>query len=182
MPELNVICRSTPLARAAWIGPVLCMTLATACGGASFQDGVYQGEHARYRVGPLDRSWHRVTVDGNDLAFHRAGTGTISVNATCTEYEDVPATALVNHLLFETTERNFLLEEVVTLDGRGARHVLVQAALDGVPLELELFVLKKDGCVFDLSNIRERNAPPEVQATFLAFVQRFAVLDVNLND
>lgn len=173
--------RARRAARAAFALQLAALLAALGCGGATFQGGVYQDDHARYRVGPLGPEWQRVAVGGNDLAFQRDDMGTISVNSTCTEYEDVPVSALVNHLLFDTTNRRFLTEEVVTLDGRGARHVIVQAELDGVPLEIELYVLKKDGCVFDLGHIRSRSAPPAARAEFTAFVQRFAVLAVHLD-
>jgi len=160
-----------------------CLLVLTAgCGGSTFREGVYENEHIRYRVGPLRREWRAVELEDNNLAFHRPGMGTISVNSTCTNYEDVPATALVNHLLFGTTARSFLIEEVVTLDGRGAHHVLVQAELDGVPIEIELFVLGKDGCVLDLGHVRSRSAPGAARAQFLSFVREFAVLEVHVDD
>jgi hypothetical protein len=148
------------------------------CGGATFRDGVYRDEHATYRIGTLPEGFRQVEVDDNDLAFHRDGHGTISVNTTCTDYEDVPLPALVNHLLFDTTERRFVLEETVTLDGRAARHVVVAAELDGVPVELELYVMKKDGCVIDLSHVRTSRASEAARASFRAFVARFALLEV----
>lgn len=151
-----------------------------ACAAANFHDGVYQDDHARYRVAALPPQWRRVQADDNDLAFHRAGMGTIGVNSTCTDYEDVPATALVNHLLFGTTSRRFITEETVTLDGRGARHVLLRLELDGVPLEVEIFLLQKDGCVFDLTHVRSRSAPVQARAAFVAFVEHFAVLETHL--
>jgi hypothetical protein len=161
---------------------LLAMVLAaSACGGATYKDGVYENDYARYRVGRLGPGWQRIEVGSNDLAFQHDERGTISVNSTCTEYEDVPASALVNHLLFDTTNRRFLTEEVVTLDGRGAHHVVVHAELDGVPLEIELYVVKKDGCVFDLGHIRSPAVPQAARAEFAAFVRRFAVLRVNLD-
>jgi hypothetical protein len=147
-----------------------------ACGGATFDDGVYRDDFTRYRVGRLSASWQPVEASGNDLAFYRPGMGTIAVNSTCREYEDVPLSALVNHLLFDTTRRNVLLEETVTLTGRGAEHVLADLELDGVPIQVELFVLRKDGCVFDLSHIRSRAAGASARREFLAFVQGFDVL------
>jgi hypothetical protein len=149
-----------------------------ACGGAAFSEGVYSDDFTRYRVGRLSTAWQPVEASGNDLAFYRHGMGTISVNSTCREYEDVPLSALVNHLLFDTTRRNILLEETVTLTGRGAEHVVADLELDGVPIQLELFVLRKDGCVFDLSHIRSRSASPSARGEFLAFVQGFDVLKV----
>jgi hypothetical protein len=157
--------------------PLLIVACA-ACSGASLRNGVYTGDQATYRVGPVPDGYDRVEISGNDLAFHRRGEGTISVNSTCTDYEDVPLTALVNHLLFETTARQFLVEETVTLDGRAARHALVHAELDGVPIELELYVMKKNGCVFDLAHVRPRGAPDVARRSFRAFVERFALLEV----
>lgn len=157
------------------------LVLAACAGGPSFRDGIYEDEHARYRVGALPAGFRRAHVEGNDLAFHRDDLGTISVNSTCEEYDDVPATALINHLLFGTTERRFVTEEDTTLDGRGARHVVVQVGLDGVPVELEIFLVVKDGCVFDLTHIRSRTAPAEARAVFRAFVERFAVLSVHVD-
>jgi hypothetical protein len=165
-------------ARARFSAAALLCALASACAGPTFQHGVYSSSTTTYRVGALGPEWEPMQVSDNDLAFHRAGLGTISVNSTCEDYEDVPSTALLNHLLFETTDRHYLIEETVTLDGRGARHALLRAELDGVPLELELFVLKKDGCVFDIAHIRRPDATAEGRANFLNFVQHFAVLEV----
>lgn len=144
-----------------------------ACGGASFEKGVYRDDEAAYRVGSLP-GWKRADVDDNDLAFYREGIGTISVNATCDQYEDVPHAALVNHLLFGTTRRQFRTEEMLTLDGRGAYHVLVSAELDGVAMLLDVYVIKKDGCVYDLSLIASETTHPQAVDDFQAFVQHFS--------
>ncbi len=149
-------------------------SVVSACGGATFAGGIYSDDEATYRVGPLDRAWKRAEVDDNDLAFYREGIGTISVNATCDEYEDVPHAALVNHLLFGTTQRQFRTEEMVQLDGRGAYHVLVSAELDGVAMLIDVYVIKKSGCVYDLSLIASEVTHPQALATFQAFVQGFS--------
>jgi hypothetical protein len=156
-----------------------CLLATGGCATASLRDGIYVDEHARYRIGALPAGFERVEAPDNDLAFHRRGDGTISINTTCTDYEDVPLPALVNHLLFDTTERRFAIEETVTLDGRAARHVLVHAELDGVPIELELYVMKKDGCVIDLAHIRSSQASAGARDIFRAFVLRFALLEVH---
>lgn len=162
-------------ARLALLGVLAC----AGCAGSGLRNGVYADDQARYRIGALPARFERVELDDNDLAFHHRGEGTISVNATCSEYEDVPLAALVNHLLFETTERRFLIEETVTLDGRAARHVVVHAALDGVAIELELYVLKKDGCVIDFAHVRTPDAPPAAREVFRSFVASFALLEAH---
>jgi hypothetical protein len=173
--------RDSTTSRLVLAGCAAALLIAVGCGGASLRNGIYEDEDVRYRVGTPAADWRPLQVSDNDLAFSGAQLGTVSVNSTCVDYEDVPADALINHLLFEMTNRRFVLEETVTLDGRGARHVIVQAELDGVPLEIELFVLKKDGCVFDLDHIRSRFASPTARAAFLHFVQHFAVLEVHID-
>lgn len=134
---------------------------------------LFEKERVSYRVGPLDSGWQRRSVEDADLTFHRQGQGTIGVQATCDEYDDVPAAALVGHLLFGTTHRQYVLEEEVTLDGRGAQHVIVDCELDGVPVRVEIYLLLRNGCVFDLSYVSAPSAP--AHAEFTRFAQAFHV-------
>ena len=152
----------------------------TSCATAQFRDGVYDDGVVRYRVGGLDRRFEQVEVGDNDLAWYSRGLGTISVNSTCSDYEDVPSVALMNHLLFGTSERRYRLEETTTLDGRGALHVVADVELDGVPVSLDIYVLKKDGCVYDLSHICARDVFEHARPLFAAFVSQFKVLQTHL--
>jgi hypothetical protein len=146
------------------------------CAGVRFDGSLLQKPEVEYRVGALEPGWKRVQVEGNDLTFYKAGHGSIAVNATCKGYEDVPQSALLNHLLFGTTRRQYLLDEEVTLDGRGTRHTLIDAELDGVPVRAEIYLLTRAGCVFDLSYISDRHA--HGRAEFTRFVRAFHVQTV----
>jgi hypothetical protein len=136
----------------------------------------------RYRVGAPKGRWTRVEVDDNDVAYHNDQLGTVSANSTCRDYDDVPERALLSHLLFGTRERVFRTHETVTIDGRGATHALVDFELDGVPLTLEVFLLKKDGCVYDLTYVASRDAHPQGRAALLQLVRGFRVLETHLSD
>jgi len=166
-----------------WTGALrlcLLLLLGAGCSSASFEQGIYDDGVVRYRVGPSPPGWQRVKVEGNDLAFFHDSLGTIAINSTCSDYEDVPEQALMNHLLFGTRERNYRVEETVTLDGRGALHSVVDLELDGVPLTLEVYVVKKDGCVYDLSRISSREAFDPGRPQFQALVQGFRVIETRL--
>jgi hypothetical protein len=153
------------------------------CGAsASFRDGVFDDGTVRYRVGALGPGWDRIEVGDNDLAFNNRELGTISANSTCKEYEDVPEQALMNQLLFGTRERVYRAEETITLDGRGALHHVVDVELDGVPLTLDIFLLKKDGCVYDISRISSRPEFDRGRPALFAFVQGFHVLSTHIKD
>jgi hypothetical protein len=158
------------------LGLVVC-AFSLGCGSRSAFDGTnFHKSGVDYRVGRLGADWRRVQIKGNDLAFHRAAQGAVSVNATCREYEDVPPQVLLNQLLFGTTDRKYLVDEEVTIDGRGARHAVVEAELDGVPVRLEMYVLARSGCVFDLSYVSDRSAP--AARAFAEFVEAFHVESV----
>jgi hypothetical protein len=162
------------------VATLLCLAWLAGCATSSFRDSIFDDGVVRYRVGRLDPRFSRVEVDDNDLAWHGRGVGTISVNSTCSEYEDVPAVALMNHLLFGTSERTLRLEETTTLDGRGALHTIADVELDGVPITLEVYLLKKDGCVYDLSHIAARHRFEQSRPLFAAFVAQFHVLSTRL--
>jgi hypothetical protein len=157
------------------------LLMAAACGpSVQFQGRVFDKGIVRYRVGPQTAGFERIAVAGNDLAWHDARHGTISVNSTCRDYEDVPPRALLNHLWFGTTERVYRVDETVPLNGRAAQHVIADVELDGVPVTVTVYLLVKDGCVFDLTQVAGRAAAAAARPLFDAFVRDFAVLSTNV--
>jgi hypothetical protein len=158
---------------------------AVACGGPTFSQGIYDDGTVRYRVGDPGPGWERVDVVDNSraLAFHHDDLGaTVSINSTCDEYEDVPEEALLNHLLFGMKERVFRVDETVTLDGRGALHAVVDVELDGVPVSLEVYLVRKDGCVYDMTLIASRAAFDRARGALARLIARFEVLSTTLDD
>jgi hypothetical protein len=157
---------------------VLLGLLVASCGGSqSFRDRIYDNGAVRYRVGALAEGFQEVAVGDNDLAWHHPSFGTISVNSTCKQYEDVPASALVNQLLMGTTERVYRVEETVTLDGRAAQHVLADVEMDGVPITIDIYLVVKDGCVYDLTHVAARERAQAARPLFERFVSAFAVIE-----
>ena len=129
------------------------LVAALGCSGAngvSVQGSTVSAGDLSYVMGPVAPSWRAVTIEGNDAAWVDGRTGGIvHVDHTCERSQDTPLAALVNHLLLGFTDRETVSEETVPFDGREARHVVVRARLDGVARLIELYVMKKDGCVFD---------------------------------
>ena len=73
------------------------------------------------------------------------------MNGRCgVDGEDVPLAALTQHLFLRFTEREIVEQAVVPFDRREAMRTVVIAKLDGVPMKFDVWVLKKDGCVYDL--------------------------------
>ena len=145
-----------------------------ACGGArargSFDGNVYrEGEKIAFQLPPAPGEWRRVDVKDASIAFRDdSHDASVLVNARCLSADDrTPLVALTNHLLIGATERKYLSQEVEPFDGREALHTKLEAKWDGVPLALDVFVLSKDGCVYDFVHMAKPGTSVEEYERFV---------------
>ena len=153
-----------PVPRRARPGLALLVLVTSACAPAETFDGtLYRGRTTAFRVSPIPASWHRVSLSAADLAFRdEAHEASILINSRCNSSDrEAPLVALTDHLIIGTTDRHAVREETLPFDGREARHTLLRAKLDGVAMDYDIYVLKKDGCVYDLVYV----APPAAPAS-----------------
>lgn len=124
-----------------------------------------------YDVGPLGPEWKVVTQKDGTAGFFNATNGGIIVsNATCRDdAEGAPLSSLTAHMLVGYTERHERSRELLSFGGREALRSVIEAKLDGVPVVLDLYVLKSNGCIFDLSYA----APPAGYESRLGDFRRF---------
>lgn len=140
------------------------LSIATgACAGRGGLEGrtTYRGPASTFRVGRIGDDWRRVDVGRQPgFAFSQDGLGAvIEVHVACRADLDIPLVALTNQLLFGFTDREYLAQETVPMDHRAAQRTHIRAKLDGVERELLLYVLKKDGCVYDFVLSARPGAP-----------------------
>jgi hypothetical protein len=157
---------------------LLAVVLGTAGCGAGLTGDTFHGDGFAFRIGALPAGWERVEVSHAALAFRDARDGgTIVLNGRCgVDGEDVPLAALTQHLFLRFTEREILEQTVVPFDRREAMRTILTAKLDGVPMQFDVWVLKKDGCVYDLAFMA---APPRFArgaSEFEHFVRAFATV------
>lgn len=143
------------------------LSLGAATGCASGWDGggvyykkwrpAWRGAHkeASYRVGEPGRAWKPLRgEDGVQVAWERdPQPGVIQVRAQCEEHGDSSLASFTDHLRIDFGAWNIQQQTSLALVGREALRTRVQAELDGVPVSLELVVVKKNGCLFDLSYV-----------------------------
>ena len=157
----------------------LCLLTCVACGtsGAAFDGHEYRNGKVAFHVGDVPASWRRLDVTDATLAFRDdAREASILLNARCGEKDgDVPLVSLTGQLIMGTTDREFEKEETIPFDGREARHSILKAKLDGVLLRYDIYVEKKDGCVYDFVYV----SPPDQSdgaSNFERFVGDFRTL------
>jgi len=157
-----------------------CLLLAALfVGGCSsaFDGSIYRGDGYAFRVGPVPPGWRRIEVaPEGSLAFRDDDKGaTVAVSGRCgKDGDDVPLKALTKHLFLQFTERETIEETVVPFDGREALHTVMTAKLDGIPLKFDVWVLKKDGCVYDLYYLAPPDRFDRGLDGFTRFVQGFS--------
>lgn len=143
--------------------------------GPSFDGRLYDGHGIRFISGEPAASWRQIEVGGALLAFRDdAKEATVAVNGRCgKDAEDTSLQALTQHLFLLFTERRIEEQRLGSLDGREALRTTMVAKLDGVEKSFAVWVLKKDGCVYDFLYISRPETFSGGVTRFDAFVQEF---------
>ena len=157
---------------------LLC-TLGVACASSGFDGRVYQNGGLRFRVGQMPNGWRAIDADNALIAFRDdAANATVALNGRChVDGDDVPLASLTQHLFLEFTDRGEATQKTLSLDGREALRTEIDASLDGVKKHYVVYVLKKNGCVYDFMYIAAPDSSVGAAATFDGFVQGFATLE-----
>ena len=147
-----------------------------ACASSSFDGQVYRSGDLAFRVGPVPSSWRSIEATGALLAFRDDdASSTVALNGRCgLDGDDVPLEALTHHLFLQFTDRELVSQNRVDLDGREALRTEIVAELDGVKKRYIVYVLKKDGCVYDFLYVSPTAGDGRTE--FELFVRGFGTL------
>lgn len=133
---------------------------------------------ATYHFGLPSDAWRPVReVEDVQVAWVNSnleGVGIIELHAQCDEQGDSSLDQYTDHLRIDWDEWSVREQAHTQLIGRAALRTVVDASLDGIPRRNEFWVVKKNGCLFDL---RYSAGPPDFEAglgDFAAVVQGFA--------
>jgi hypothetical protein len=132
---------------------VMSMIFAAGCcfSDGALRDGRYESKSVSYGIGEPGEGWQRLAINQANLAWHNPKMdASLLVNSHCEGVADSPLESLTNDLLMGTTDREIVEQGRLPWSRREALETRARAKLDGVPREMMLFVLKKDGCVYDI--------------------------------
>lgn len=165
---------------ARWFGFGL-LGAAASCGGAagrSFDGSVYRAGPVAFELAHVPSGWRAVEVTDASLAYRDDPHGaSVLVNARCHKPdENTPLVALTNHLVIGSTAREIVSQEVEPFDAREALHTRLRAKWDGVPMAFDIYVMKKDGCIYDFVYMGDPTAFEPGSKDFERFVRGFKTL------
>ncbi|MCA9623774.1 MAG: hypothetical protein KC731_32350 [Myxococcales bacterium] len=148
------------------------------CGSHGLTGGIYRGDGFAFRMEAPGDGWRPLDAAPAALSYRNdAYQATIMVHGRCgLDGDDIPLTALTNHLFLDFTDREVKSQDVVPFDGREAMHTVLDAKLDGVPMTYDVWVLKKDGCVYDLLYLAPPGQFEAGRPDFEALVRGFATV------
>jgi hypothetical protein len=147
----------------------------SSCNGHLNKEGYFKKGNLQYHVATPDPAqWEQVKFAENDLAWvNKKSAHVLSVNATCDDHGDPGLDVLTTHLLFGFTDRTLKTRETKMVDGREALLSNYVAKLDGVPVEIDLAVLKKNDCVHDFIYVSPLGQAQEHRGEFDRILAEF---------
>ncbi len=132
---------------------------------------------ATYSFGLPSGSWRPVRdVNEIQVAWINGdldGVGLIELHVQCDEQGDSSLHQYTDHLRIDWDGWTVVEQGEASLIGRAALRTVVDAELDGIPRRNELWVVKKNGCLFDLRYSAGKTDFAAGQADFATVVQGF---------
>ena len=112
------------------------------------------GDEATYHFGQPGAGWRPVRdVDDIQVAWVNPtleGVGIIELHAQCEEQGDSSLAQYTDHLRIDWDDWTIVEQQETQLIDRAALRTVVDASLDGIPRRNAFWVVKKNGCLFDL--------------------------------
>lgn len=111
----------------------------------------YRDRDVTYQIVEPGQDWKKVNIRDADIAYlNTKDDATLLYNSRCKPRNDVPLEALSWHLLIGMTDQSVVSSEKIPFADREALVQTVNAKVDGVARTIQLLVLKKDDCIFDI--------------------------------
>ena len=141
-----------------------------------YKDGRVLTKEGFYQVGSLPPEWQRVKLDRAMVAFYSPDLkSTISTDSFCDQaFNDSSLDSLTRHLFPGLQDTKVIDQQTMTLSDRGGLQTVMSASLDGVPVMLNLVVVKKDWCLFDFFLVSSKDYFDRASADFENFFRGFS--------
>jgi len=95
--------------------------------------------------------WRSVPGEPSVLTLaHTQLAAGITLSVTCQQAHDVPLDILTRHLLFGLKDIEILQQAPRVLNGVPALETVARARLEGRELQLHSYVVRRDGCIYDM--------------------------------
>ncbi len=113
-------------------------------------------------------------ISSADQVWQSESTGnTIAINSTCQEYSDLTLKDLQQNILGGIENLKVQSDKTVSFDGREAQRIVSVGSAEGVSISVDLLILKKNNCTYDLAYIARSKFYDDEHGIFETFLKRF---------
>ncbi|MFH1874526.1 MAG: hypothetical protein ABH859_05000 [Pseudomonadota bacterium] len=128
-----------------------------------------------YLVGQLPDGWQRIKVSDQLITFYnKEYDASITTDAFCDEsFVDRPLEVLAGELASALNDRTTTSTETLMLNSRQAYRQKVAGKMDGVPVKMDIVVVKKNTCNFDFVAVMPPHNSTQVTQDFETFFNGF---------
>lgn len=125
-----------------------------------------------YRVTPLP-NWKAIDRFESDKAFRLPSNNVVTITSSCKGVSEVPLDVLTRQLLIGGRNLEWVEKRNISVDGANGLFSRLRATYDNVRAYLIVFVLPKEGCVYDFSLMSNKMIPDADIDDFLIFIKSF---------
>jgi hypothetical protein len=122
--------------------------------------------------------WRPVAGEPSVLTLtHAQLAAGITISVTCAREREIPLDILTRHLFFGFKDMRVLSQEALTLQGAPALKTVAQARLEAHDVQVESYVIRHAGCVYDMVYFASPRDYPHGESTFEQMVAGFRFLN-----
>jgi len=125
-----------------------------------------------YRV-TAPHDWKPLDSSESDHAYQLPSGNIATLNSSCNSASHHPLTYLSQDLILGARDVDYQQRKPLTVDGTEGLYSALTLTMNKAPFHMRIFVMAKQGCVFDFSLLSPRPIPATETEEFLAFVKSF---------
>ena len=128
----------------------ICIFLIAGC--ATLNISIDEKKSTQYEYATLPQHWKHIENTKADASFwSEKSAATIFINSLCRRYENTSLHQLTRNLLLGIQDISIIKTESIMLDEREAKHTIATGKLDGVAVKMNIYVTRKNYCIYDMS-------------------------------
>lgn len=139
-------------------------------GGGDEENVGTKNKEIKYKAPPTP--YTQVLISSADYVWQSKKTGsTIAINSLCNRYQDGTLSNLKKNILSGIDGLSIEKTEKIIHSGKEAEKIMVKGTTEGVPINVSLLILQKNGCTFDIAYISRASSFNSELAHFEKFLK-----------
>lgn len=126
---------------------------------------------SNYKLQPPPSPFNRIDNEETDLAWQNPQTGnSIALLTECSEQKDPSLTSLEDETIQALTNPKVLKTEEIQFQERAARRTKAEGTVDGVPVQMDVLILKKNNCSYTFTFVGRASGIEKDRPAFDSFL------------